>query len=447
MTGEHEGAKSPGHLWLEGRTLVHLREDQERPTHMPRGPAKRTGPGFLNPAMAPARTRSVMLLADALEQDWLVKPGHDLRALDALCATGVRVRRWRNELPAEVQPRLRIAANDLDIFALDWLKRSHGAFPPKVTVGHALEDDRYERIPEGAMENGIFVMQNDARIALMEAAYQWVDLDPFGSPVNFLDSAIQGLARIGFLEVTATDTAALTGSSASSQQRRYGAKGIVDTYAHDDGVRVLLGLVATTAARHDRFIEPVLALFDGHHVRVSVKVRRSKERASDVMNMMGWRIRDRNGGYTFVQHPTPEEVERGSGPMWVGPLWSKDIAGRMTEERALALCSPSIDEIELAKTAGLEWDEADQEYSQREVRRSVRYIADAADLMSREHLLLHIDDLPNMAGVTHAPKMEVLFASLREHGHCAARVPDIDPFFVTDAPLEAVLERVRALVG
>ncbi|MBT5453552.1 MAG: hypothetical protein HOK85_01730, partial [Euryarchaeota archaeon] len=318
MTGEHEGAKSPGHLWLEGRTLVHLREDQERPTHMPRGPAKRTGPGFLNPAMAPARTRSVMLLADALEHDWLVKPGHDLRALDALCATGVRVRRWRNELPAEVQPRLRIAANDLDIFALDWLKRSHGAFPPKVTVGHALEDDRYERIPEGAMENGIFVMQNDARIALMEAAYQWVDLDPFGSPVNFLDSAIQGLARIGFLEVTATDTAALTGSSASSQQRRYGAKGIVDTYAHDDGVRVLLGLVATTAARHDRFIEPVLALFDGHHVRVSVKVRRSKERASDVMNMMGWRIRDRNGGYTFVQHPTPEEVERGSGPMWVG---------------------------------------------------------------------------------------------------------------------------------
>ena len=47
--------------------------------------------------MAPARTRSVLLLADALEHDWLVKPDHDLRALDALCATGVRVRRWRNE--------------------------------------------------------------------------------------------------------------------------------------------------------------------------------------------------------------------------------------------------------------------------------------------------------------------------------------------------------------
>ena len=97
-----------GELWLEGKTLVQLSADQERPTHMPRGPAKRTGPGFLNPAMAPARTRSVLLLADALEHDWLVKPDHELRALDALCATGVRVRRWRNEVPAEHQQRLRI---------------------------------------------------------------------------------------------------------------------------------------------------------------------------------------------------------------------------------------------------------------------------------------------------------------------------------------------------
>ena len=65
-------------------------------------------------------------------------------------------------------------------------------YPPTVGVDHALEDDRYERPPSGTMHEGIFVMQNDARMALMEAAYQWVDLDPFGSPVNFLDAAVQG---------------------------------------------------------------------------------------------------------------------------------------------------------------------------------------------------------------------------------------------------------------
>ena len=58
--------------------------------------------------------------------------------------------------------------------------------------------------------------------------------------------------------------------------RRYGHKGIVDLYAHDDAIRVLLGTIATRAAQLDRAIEPILALFDGHHVRVSVRVRKSK---------------------------------------------------------------------------------------------------------------------------------------------------------------------------
>jgi tRNA (guanine26-N2/guanine27-N2)-dimethyltransferase len=447
MAEGNEEAPRPGHLWLEGKTLVHLRADQDRPTHMPRGPAKRTGPGFLNPAMAPARTRSVLLLADALEHDWLVKQERELRALDALCATGVRVRRWRNEIPVQHQHRLRVSANDLDRFALDWLKHSHASFPPSVSVDHALEDDRYERDLNGEMDNGIFVMQTDARIALLESAYQWIDLDPFGSPVNFLDAAVQGLSRVGFLEVTATDTAALTGSSPGSQQRRYGAKGIVDSYAHDDAVRVLLGLVATTAARHDRAIEPVLALFDGHHVRISVKVRRSREGASTVLEQIGWRIRNENGTYRFVHHPTPEEVEHGSGPMWIGPMWDATIAGRLTVERALEVCTPSPNQLELAMSQGLVWDEHDSEYASREIRRSVRYISQAADLMSRDHTLYHMDDLPNMAGTGQAPKMEALFTALDSEGYAAARVPDIDPFFVTDAPFETVIAIVRQLSG
>lgn len=436
-----------GHLWMEGKTLVHLRADQERPSHMPRGPAKRTGAGFLNPAMAPARTRSVMLLIDALEHHWLVDGDQDIRALDALCATGVRVRRWRNEIPSALQSRLRITANDLDTFALEWLKSSHHDFPPALALAHSPEEDRYDRGQEGEVHNGIFVINKDARITLMESAYQWIDVDPFGSPINFLDAAIQGLSRVGFLEVTATDTAALTGSSTTSQNRRYGAKGIVDSYAHDDAIRVLLGVIATTAARHDRTIEPVLALFDGHHVRISVKVRRSREQASFVLQQMGWRIRNQNGTYRFVHHPTPEEVEHGSGPMWIGPLWDAEIAGRMTEQRVLELCSPTEQELERAVKCGLLWDEQDSEYAARELRRSVRHISEAADLMSREHTLYHMDDLPVMAGLGQAPKMEELFAYLRNVGYSIARIPDINPFFVTDAPYDAVITAMKDLTS
>ena len=435
----------PGQLWLEGRTIIHLKQEQERPTHMPRGPAKNTGQGFLNPAMAPARTRSVLLLADALENDWLVAGEKPIRVLDALCATGVRVRRWRNEIPANLQQRLRISANDLDEFALNWTRISHITHPPEVTVDQEFEDDRYNRIPSGEIINGIHIQQLDARVAMMESAFQWVDLDPFGSPVSFLDSALQCLSRSGVLEVTATDTAALTGSSPSSMARRYGAKGLVDIYAHDDAVRILLGLIATSAARLDKKIKPILALFDGHHVRVSVQLKTSKEGASEITQNMGWRVRGEDVPYRFVTHPNADQLENASGPMWIGPLWDAEIAGRITEQRAIEMCSPSAAQLQQMRASGLVWNDDDIEYSQRELRRSVRYIADAADLMSRNHLLINLDSLPKWAGTGGAPKMEKIIAALKQLNFDAARLPDLEPVFVTDATFTDVIKIVRQL--
>ncbi len=441
--GEHPDGW-PGQLWLEGRTLVHLMAEQERPTHMPRGPAKRTGPGFLNPAMAPARTRSVMLLTDALEHDWLVKEQRPIRALDALSATGVRIRRWRNEIPGELQHRLRITANDLDEFALSWAKASHAIHPPPTSVEHEPEEDRHGLTSTAVFDNGIHFQRLDARMAMVDAAYQWVDLDPFGSPIQFLDAALQSLSRTGVLEVTATDTAALTGSSPSSQARRYQAKGLVDEYAHDDAVRLLLGTVATTAARLDKVVTPLLALFDGHHVRISLLVQTSKSEATAIGKSIGWRVRCEDVPYRFVQHPDPEALKHASGPMWIGPMWHKEIAGRMTEERALELCHPNPEDIEKGRNAGLVWGDDDIEHSAREVRRGVRYIAEAADLMSRDHLLLSLDALPRLCKVGGAPKMEKLLTALTAAGHNAARYPDLEPMLVTDAPFEAVVQVVQA---
>ena len=449
MSGDATGMATPegwpGQLWLEGRTIIHLKQEQERPTHMPRGPAKNTGQGFLNPAMAPARTRSVLLLADALENDWLVTGEKPIRVLDALCATGVRVRRWRNEIPANLQQRLRISANDLDEFALNWTRMSHITHPPEVIVEQAFEDDRHNRIPSGEIINGIHLQQLDARVAMMESAFQWVDLDPFGSPVSFLDSALQCLSRSGVLEVTATDTAALTGSSPSSMARRYGAKGLVDVYAHDDAVRILLGLIATSAARLDKKIKPILALFDGHHVRISVQLKTSKEGASEITKNMGWRVRGEDEPYRFVTHPNADQLENASGPMWIGPLWDAEIAGRMSEEKAIQMCSPSSDQLQQMRASGLVWNDADIEYSQRELRRSVRYIADAADLMSRDHLLINLDSLPKWAGTGGAPKMEKIIAALQQLNFAAARLPDLEPVFVTDAAFADVIKIVQEM--
>ena len=433
----------PGNLWLEGKTIVHLQPEQERPSHMPRGPAKKTGGGFLNPAMAPSRTRSVLLLKDALEHDWLTSQDKPIRAFDAMCSTGVRIRRWRNEIPNELQNRLRITGNDLNDFALSWAINSHNHNLPKYTENVEMNFDRYGSMTHRESVNGIFFQKMDAKLAMADASYQWIDIDPFGSPVPFIDSAIQSLARTGVLEVTATDTAALTGSSLSSQKRRYDSQGIVDDYAHDDAVRVLLGLIAKVAAMHDRVIKPILSLFDGHHVRVSVLVKTSKEGASDFQNNIGYRLRCQDLPYKFIKYPDSKQIKDSSGPLWTGPLMDREIAGRMTVESAIQTCLPSEEELEELTDGKLEWFEKDAEYAAREMARSVKHIAESADLLSREHLLLSLNAMPRLAGTKGAPKMDDVVNDLIALGHSAARYPDMDPMFVTDAEFETVLSVVR----
>ena len=75
----------------------------------------------------------------------------------------------------------------------------------------------------------------------------------------------------------------------------------------------------------------------------------------------------------------------------------------------------------------------------------MRYIADAADLMSRDHLLINLDSLPKWAGTGGAPKMEKIIAALQQLNFAAARLPDLEPVFVTDAALADVIKIVQQL--
>ena len=117
----------------------------------------------------------------------------------------------------------------------------------------------------------------------------------------------------------------------------------------------------------------------------------------------------------------------------------------MTEERAVETCLATSRDIERGAALGLEWTEADQLYAEREIRRSVRHIAQAAPLLSRDHLLLAFDELPRFANVSSLPTMERLISALNEAGHLAARVPDLRPFIATLAPFEAVIDIMQSL--
>ena len=52
--------------------------------------------------------------------------------------------------------------------------------------------------------------------------FDCIDLDPYGSPAMFLDSAIRSIKSGGLLLVTATDAGVLCGNGADTCYTKYG---------------------------------------------------------------------------------------------------------------------------------------------------------------------------------------------------------------------------------
>ena len=424
----------------EGRTLMRLPNEPEITGQGPG--AKGSGSVFHNPAMAGSRTRSVLLLRHAIEAGLLGDGA--IYALDGLSATGLRARRWLNELPSDLAERMRVTIVDLDPIALAWAKGSHEEFPPAHGRGQ------------------INPVEGDLRSVVLESGRHWVDLDPYGSPVPFIDTAIQSLARSSVIEVSATDTAALTGSSRHPLLRRYGARVRTDRLAHDSGLRVMLAMVARAAARHDRAIEPLLSVWDSHHLRVSTRVIRSVEVANRVESSLGWRVHAPTAEEVGVSmasglhhgaslellpmdcllpldYPLGQSDSRASGPLWVGAMGESSAMSSMTAERAIEACGPPAVEND-----PVGWTEREFDLERRRVARSVRNISEEAGVIDAHHHIV-VDDLAAWLGVGAPPSPRRMVEALQESGHRAGLTHYGRPSFRTDSPWEDVAEAARSL--
>lgn len=77
----------------------------------------------------------------------------------------------------------------------------------------------------------------------MPQAYDAVDLDPYGSPTQLLDSAVQAVAEGGLLLVTATDMAVLCGNNGEACWGKYGSYPLHRPYCHEMALRILLAAI------------------------------------------------------------------------------------------------------------------------------------------------------------------------------------------------------------
>lgn len=438
----------PGLCWLEGRTLLHVPEIKGQ-AEWRKGPAtRRESSVFHNVAMSGNRTRSVLLLGIAIEKGWLRADG-DIRALDSLCSSAVRSRRWLNEIPAELACRLKVTAVDRAGDSLAWGRSSHAEHPP-------LHID----------PNTLIIRQGDARQLVFEGGWQWVDIDPYGSPIPFLDAAMQNLARKAVIEVSATDTAALCGSYPQVTRRRYAAGAVNDELAHDTAMRILLGNIALCASRHERYIEPLLSVFDGHHVRVSVLVRPGRKRASEVHLNLGWRVSapdsaqvecsiaaglhdfdcvDVSQPRAFLPWNSPPsslDPDVASGPLWTGALASPELLRELTSERALEWCGLDMEaDADLLARTG--WAQNDVRISNRGVERSVKRLCQWADAVHTSGIIT-MDELPRWVAIPGPPSVSKLVELLRLEGFAAAISPLSAPAIQTDAPWDVMLRNAEA---
>ena len=184
---------------------------------------------------------------------------------------------------------------------------------------------------------------------LQDRKYDWIDVDPFGTPAPYLEAALKGLNDGGILGVAATDTAVLCGAKPSICKKRYGAVSMRRVAAKEVGVRILLSMIHNIASGMGKGIEPLLCYSEGHHLRVFVRLGERK----DVI--LKWITKD-------MRIVDREEKDAG-GPLWVRKIIKAElipesqdgVLGKLLETlREEANGPPGLHDINnIAKAAGI----------------------------------------------------------------------------------------------
>ena len=171
----------------------------------------------------------------------------------------------------------------------------------------------------------------DAAVFESNKKYDYIDIDPFGSPVFYLNSAFNLLKKGGIIAVSATDTAALMGSAQRACMRKYGSVSLKTAYSNELGIRILIKKVVEEAASYSIKLLPLLFNFEGNFLRVYFKSVSSNKKEKI--------------GYAYQCSKCPSrQIKReikcsycGSavyrmGKLWLGPLYSKKHVIRMLSE-------------------------------------------------------------------------------------------------------------------
>ena len=170
---------------------------------------------------------------------------------------------------------------------------------------------------------------NAANINAMDEGFDYIDIDPFGSPARFLATSLQKLRYGGVLSITATDSAPLYGKAPKACILKYGAVSFKTQYYNEIGLRILLKRAEEIANIYERSLEPLLFDVRRHYLRAYLKVTKP-----DSSRPIGYVYQCSKCPYRSVEREADKCPECGSalisvGPMWLGRLFSRELLCRM----------------------------------------------------------------------------------------------------------------------
>jgi len=277
-------------------------------------------PVFYNPVMELNRDIAVLAL-----QAYQRIVGYEVSVCEPLAGCGIRSVRFG----VEVEGIKSIVAGDISFNAV------------KLALLNAQMNKLQDRIK---------VRHSDANRLLGVYAsprkrFDIIDIDPFGSPIPYVDSAIRALRNNGLIALTATDLAPLCGVHSKACIRKYGGKPLRTEYCHELAVRLLAGSLVMTAAKRDISVNVLFSHSTDHYIRLYATIKYGAEEADASIKSMGYVLhcfkcfhRELARGIFNIWHDQ-KCSECGSkmdfaGPLWLGKLADKRFCDFIAEENS-----------------------------------------------------------------------------------------------------------------
>lgn len=258
-------------------------------------------PVFYNPVMELNRDLSVLAIK-TYQKDL----GHEINVCDAFGGSGIRGVRYAKEI-AEVS---KVVIGDINPLAIQFANQN---------------------IEINDLDN-VKVCKEDANILLRKCRgkFDVVDIDPFGTPSPYIESAGISLKGGGLICATATDTSALCGTYKEPCIRKYSAMPLKTEYCHEIGIRILAGFIARTFSKYKKGIELKFSHSSEHYMRIYATIFKGAKRTDESLKNIGYILHCNNClNRMIIKGITPKMPSScpicGKDFKMAGPLWCGDI--------------------------------------------------------------------------------------------------------------------------